>query len=335
MKQLKVVIFVGLAVVLLPIFLACSGNDRLFRESKILMGTVVEITVGSNSETKARQSIARAFEEIERVERFASAHLADSAVSKLNTAGHGSPVRIGKELLAMLELAREISEQSSGAFDVSSGPITQLWMIDDGGRVPSKQELASSVARVGYEGIVTSKNGDEVVLEKQGMALDLGGIAKGWAVDRAVEKLEELGVRSAIVDAGGDLRLIGSRPGKERWRIGIQHPRQPGKLLVSLDLADTAVVTSGDYERFFMVGDTRYHHIFDPATGLPARGCQSVTVLARTAAEADACATAAFVLGPEKGLAFLRSRPGVRGLIVDAAGDLHWTDAALAAGSHR
>jgi thiamine biosynthesis lipoprotein len=162
------------------------------------------------------------------------------------------------------------------------------------------------------------------------MGLDLGAIAKGRAVDRALDKLVARGIRNAIIDAGGDLRIIGSRPGKDSWRIGVQHPREPGVLLLTLDLKDTAIVTSGDYERFFMVDGVRYHHILDPSTGQPARGCQSVTVLAPTATEADACATAAFVLGPSKGLAFLRARPGVRGIIVAADGQLHWTDPELA-----
>ena len=133
------------------------------------------------------------------------------------------------------------------------------------------------------------------------MGLDLGAIAKGWAVDRAMEKLMARGIYNAIIDAGGDLRIIGSRPGKDFWRIGVQHPRDPGALLLTFDLKDTAIVTSGDYERFFITDGVRYHHILDPSTGQPARGCQSVTVLAPTAAEADACATAAFVLGPSAG----------------------------------
>ena len=153
-----------------------------------------------------------------------------------------------------------------------------------------------------------------------------GAITRGWAVDRAMGKLMDRGISSAIIDAGGDLRVIGSRPGKEFWRIGVQHPRDQGKLLLTFDLKDIAIVTSGDYERFFIADGVRYHHILDPSSGQPARGCQSVTVLAPTATEADACATAAFVLGPAKGIAFLRARPGVRGVIVGDGGQEHWTD---------
>jgi len=167
------------------------------------------------------------------------------------------------------------------------------------------------------------------------MGVDLGPIAKGWAVDRSMEKLTALGIRNAIIDAGGDLRVIGARPGKNFWHIGVQHPRDSGALSFTFELRDTAIATSGDYERFFVADGVRYHHILDPATGQPARGCQSVTVLAATTAEADACATAAFVLGPSKGLSFLRARPGVRGVIVGADSRVYWTDEALASSAHR
>jgi thiamine biosynthesis lipoprotein len=182
---------------------------------------------------------------------------------------------------------------------------------------------------VGYKNLVLDEMSNSVGFALEGMGIDLGAIAKGWAVDRAMQVLTARGIDNAIIDAGGDLRIVGSRPGKGFWRIGVQHPREQGELLLSLDLTDTAIVTSGDYERFFMEGGVRYHHILDPATGMPATGCRSVTVLAPTAAEADAAATAAFVLGAERGIAFLRSRPGVRGMIVDAGGALHWSDDAL------
>jgi thiamine biosynthesis lipoprotein len=160
----------------------------------------------------------------------------------------------------------------------------------------------------------------------EGMKIDLGAIGKGYAVDRAAAILESAGIENAIIDAGGDIRLLGSRPGKDFWRIAVRHPREPSRFLLGLDLAGTAVVTSGDYERFFMVGDIRYHHILDPRTGYPARQCSSVTVVAPYTAGADAYATAAFVLGPEEGLRYLRSLPGVEGIIVDAKGELLWTD---------
>ena len=290
------------------------------------MGTVVQITVSHTSESEARLAINEAMSELQRSDDLMSHYKPESLVSKVNRYGASGKVQVGEGFFELLREAVSISRASNGAFDATILPISDLWGFDKGGIVPRNELIANKLAFVGYEGIDLDQSTFSVGLISSGMSLDLGAIAKGWAVDRAMEKIMSHGIRNAIIDAGGDLRLIGGRPGKGFWRIGVQHPREPGGLLATFDLRDTAIVTSGDYERFFIADGVRYHHILDPATGQPARGCQSVTVLAATAAEADACATAAFVLGPEKGLAFLRSRPGVRGFIVGADGTLHWSD---------
>lgn len=290
------------------------------------MGTVVEITVAHRSEFKAREAIQEAFQEIERIERLCGGHDPESALSMLNDKGFTNRIEVGAEIFGLIKNSMSVSQDSGGAFDITVGPITNLWDFDHGGKVPDKAELRRNAGKVGYKNLILGENSSKVGFRRKEMAIDLGGIAKGFAIDKAIEKLEEKGITSAIVDAGGDIKVIGTRPGKDHWRIGVQHPRDAGRLLLSLDLSDVAIVTSGDYARFFMLGNIRYHHILDPASGEPARGCQSVTVTAPTAQEADACATAAFVLGPEKGIPFLRARRGVHGLIVDARGDLHWTD---------
>jgi thiamine biosynthesis lipoprotein len=200
------------------------------------------------------------------------------------------------------------------------------WRFDEGGRVPSGEEITAALAAVGSGKMQLDPAQGSVRFLLPGMKIDLGAIGKGYAVDRAVQVLRDEGIKSAIVDAGGDLRLLGSRPGKDFWRIGVRHPREASRLLLNLELVDTAIVTSGDYERFFMDGDDRHHHLIDPRTGYPAALCQSVTVVAAETADADAYATAAFVLGPVEGLGFLRDLPGVEGVIVDAAGQLLWTD---------
>lgn len=294
------------------------------------MGTVVEITVAHRSEEQARDAIGAAMGEFQRVDDLMSSYKSGSTVSRANQAGPTMNVAVGEEIFRLLEPAVAISDASGGAFDATIWPVSQLWGFDQGGRIPAADLLAIKLPLVGYRNLILDNSTFSVGYKVAGMGLDLGAIAKGWAIDRALEKIVARGIRNAIIDAGGDLRIIGSRPGKSFWRIGVQHPRDPGALLVSFDLKDTAIVTSGDYERFFMADGVRYHHLLDPATGQPARGCRSVTVLASTAVEADACATAAFVLGPSQGLAFLRARPGVRGVIVDAGGELHWTDEALA-----
>jgi FAD:protein FMN transferase len=312
------------------LFIGCnSGKEKIYKESKIVMGTVVEITVAHESETEARRSIEEAMMAMQRADDLLSHYNPDSLVSEINRRGASSKVPVGKELFDLLRDSVSISRSSNGAFDVTIRPVSNLWGFDKGGVVPDDYNIRDKLKLVGYKEIDLDESTLSVGLGIKGMSIDLGAIAKGWAVDQAIEKIMSHGIRNAIVDAGGDLRLIGGRPGKDSWRIGVQHPREQGTLLATFGLRDTAIVTSGDYERFFVVDGVRYHHILDPATGQPARGCQSVTVLAATAAEADACATAAFVLGPEKGLTFLRSRPGVRGVIVGADGSLHWSDAAL------
>lgn len=293
------------------------------------MGTIVDITVAHPSEEQARSSIKEALGEFQRIDDLMSSYKPDNIVSRVNRAGAAVKIPVGEEVFRVVREAVGFSGASGGAFDATIWPVSQLWGFNQGGRIPDPKILADKLDLVGYKNVLLDGSGYSVGFMLGGMGLDLGAIAKGWAIDRAMEKLVSRGIRRAIIDAGGDLRIMGSRPGKDFWRIGVQHPRDPGALIFTFDLKDTAIVTSGDYERFFMAEGVRYHHLLDPATGQPARDCQSVTALAPTATEADACATAAFVLGPEKGIAFLRSRPGVRGVIVGSDGRLHWTDEAL------
>lgn len=297
------------------------------------MGTVVEITVAHRSEAEARAAIAAGMSEIARIDRLLSSYDPDSLISRINRDAFRKPVVVTEEILDLLQAAVSTSRESEGAFDITVGPVTRLWGFESGGHVPEDDILASAVDKVGYENLIVDRESISVGFKVEGMAIDLGGIGKRWAVDRTADLLKQRGVRSAIIDIGGDLRVMGSRPGKDHWRIAVQDPRIPGKALASFDLKDAAVVTSGDYERFFIEGGTRYHHLLVPTTGQPARECRSVTVLAQTAMEA--CATAAFVLGPERGLAYLRRQPGVRGLIVDARGVLHWTDPELERSARR
>jgi thiamine biosynthesis lipoprotein len=326
---------VGAAMLIITLIGCQSGTDKLYKESKIVMGTVVEITVAHRSEDQARVAIREAMAEFQRIDDLMSSYKPDSVVSRVNLAGSTVKVPVGEEVFQILQDAVDISAASGGAFDATIWPVSKIWDFNDGGVIPERDKMAIKLELVGYRNLEFDNSMHSVGFAIDGMGLDLGAIAKGWAVDRAMEKIMARGIRNAIIDAGGDLKVIGTRPGKNFWRIGVQHPRDPGVLLMTFELRDTAIVTSGDYERFFMAGGVRYHHILDPATGQPARGCQSVTVLAPTAAEADACATAAFVLGPSKGLAFLRSRPGVRGVVVGADGELLWTDEALALMAHR
>lgn len=290
------------------------------------MGTVVEITLSHPDETTAHAALEAAFAEFGRVEGILSSYLPESEISGVNRMAAREAVPVSKEVMELLIMAKGVSGESGGAFDVTVGPLVDLWQFDTGGKVPEPGDLAAALTSVGFEKLELRNETSQVRFLAQGMRIDLGAIGKGYAVDRAAAILVEGGIEHAIIDAGGDLRLIGHRPGKDFWRIGIRHPRQPGRLLLSLDLVDRAVVTSGDYERFFMESGKRYHHLLDPESGWPAAGCQSVTVIAAEAAVADAYATAAFILGPDRGMELLRRLPGVEGIIVDAGGNQLWTD---------
>lgn len=287
----------------------------------MLMGTVVEIQVLDEDADRYSDAVTAAFAEMARVEQLMSPHFSDSDVSRL--AGSEQAVIFAAETVEVLKLAQNISAVSDGVFDVTIGRLIELWGFAEGEPgLPEPEMIETALSGAGPENIKI--DGNQIIKLSSGVALDLGGIAKGYAIDRAIEILRHAGVRHASVNAGGDMRLLGDRVGA-LWRIGIQHPRQVGNILAKIELADRAIVTSGDYERYFEQDGVRYHHLLDPRTGYPARDCQAVTVIADTAASADALATAVFVLGPEQGIALLQNTPQAEGLIVAADGSVAMT----------
>lgn len=313
-----------LAILLLLGLLALFAVQRCHREpesvsrSRLLMGTVVEITVLGDERKSLDEAVTEAFRAMERVEELMSASRPHSDVVRFNAAAN--PVEVDPETAAVLALGQQVAGASDGAFDMTLGRLKNLWGIEEADpRIPSQTEIAAALIGIGPQAL--HLEGPRVSKRHPDLQVDLGGIAKGYAIDKAIEVLRRAGVNHASVNAGGDIRLLGDRLGRP-WRIGIQHPRNMQALLATLDLAQVAVVTSGDYERFFERDGVRYHHLFDPATGYPASRCRSVTVVAPTAAEADALATAAFVLGPEAGLRFVESWPQAEALLVAADGSL-------------
>ncbi len=297
------------------------ADDQQLSRTALVMGTLVEIKAFGADEALLHRAVSDAFSEMGRLEELFSSHRAESEISLLSAAT--TTVSVSQETAELLLLGQQIAVQSSGAFDLSLGALKKLWAIEtDAPQVPTAEQLAAALRGVGPQAM--QLDGLQVKKSIPELQIDLGGIAKGYAVDRALEVLRRAGIASATVNAGGDIALLGDKQGRP-WRIGIQHPRKAGELLTRLDVTDRAVVSSGDYERFFERDGIRYHHIFDPRTGQPARLCQSVTVVAATAASADALATAAFVLGPQAGLKLLEQLPGVEGLLVAADGSIFQT----------
>jgi thiamine biosynthesis lipoprotein len=300
-----------------------------------VMGTFGELKVFDESSERAEEVFDRALAELGRIEAISTSYSDSSEVSALGRRAGGTPLRVGPDLDRMLTIGLQVAVASDGAFDPTTGPLVEAWGFHGEPALPTPEAVAAAVTLVSHEDLVPlegsfpiESGGGRVSrawrLSRRGMAIDLGALAKGYAVDRAMAIVEET-CGNGLVNLGGDLAVRGSKPGGLPWVIGVQDPRDPSRLFVKLHLpGGRAVATSGDYQRYFEVDGVRYHHLLDPRTGHPARKARSATVIAPTCARADAWATAVFVLGPEAGLRALEDRPALEGVIVtvDEEGEL-------------
>lgn len=288
------------------------------------MGTVVEITLIAKDQKEAEKASLQAFQEIKRIEQLMSPWREGGDVFRINRSSGREWVKVSAETLYVIKKSIEVSEQSNGGFDITMGPLIELWRVSrERGYPPSEEELKRSLDLVAFRNILISPDG-KIFLKKEGMSIDLGGIAKGYAVDRAFEVLKRLGYKHMIVNAGGDLRVEGTKFGQP-WSIGIQDPRNSERIIAKISLTEGAIATSGDYEKYFIYQGKRYHHILNPRNGLPAEGCRSVTVLSREGVLADAMATAIFVLLPENGYSLCQNTEGIDCLIIDKEGKIKVT----------
>jgi thiamine biosynthesis lipoprotein len=266
---------------------------------------------------------------VDRLEAIFSRHRADGDLARLNAVGMGCVEDASSELIDLLRRSRRWSDMTGGAFDVTVGPLVSLWKeAERKGSLPAEGELMVARERVGMENLKIE--GDSVCLDRPGMSVDLGAIAKGAIIDEAVSVLRRRGVARGLVDAGGDVASFG----EGEFRIGIQDPRDREKLMGAVSIGEGGVVTSGDYERYATIGGKRYSHIVDPRTGEPAEGPVSVTVIGPNATDADALATAISVMGREKGGELLEKLPSFKALIVERRGDGSleaWSSEGLAA----
>lgn len=286
-----------------------------------VMGTDLEIEVLSADDAAAEAAIDAAVAELQRIEDLMTSWR-DSPLTRLNAAAGTGWVDVPPELCELIARSLAVSELTGGAFDPTFASVGKLWDFKaDPPVLPSKEAIAEALTHVGYEKVEVDLEGSRVALPA-GTRIGLGGIAKGYGVDRAMKILMDRGVHNGIVNAGGDLKALGTKFGHP-WRIAIKHPRHKDTPIAVVPLANTCLVTSGDYERFFEYEGVRYHHILDPRTGYPATGCMSASILAPDAAFADALATAMVVLGPEKGLAIVETLPRVEALLVDMDGKVH------------
>jgi len=290
------------------------------------MDTIVTVTVVSDAKDSADKAIDGAFSEIGKLEKLSNFFSPDSEISKINKNAGISEVNVSPDILELLEKAVYVSDKTGGAFDVTVGPVERLYDFHKKIK-PREDEIRKNLPLVNYKDLIIQRNRSTVFLRKKGMLIDPGGIAKGYAAEKAAAVLREKGIRSGIVAVAGDIRAFGSKPDGTPWRIGIRNPRAmdaEDDIMATILLSDKAISTSGDYERFFIEDGKRYHHLLDPRTGHSAGLCKCVSVIAREGSFADSLATGIFVLGPEKGMKVLE-KLGFDGVIVDSQDGMHMT----------
>ena len=302
---------------------ARTAQAGWFKREEAIMGTAVAAELWADDELSGHAALDAVMAEMHRIDHTMSPHKADSELSRINRLAATEPVRLSAEMFGLLERALGFSSLTGGAFDISYASVGHLY--DYRSRIaPGSAALASARAAIGWRGLKLDRAARTLAFAHPGMRIDLGGFAKGHAVDNAVAILARLGIRHAFVSAGGDSRVIGDKRGRP-WTIGVRHPRDAAALVAVLPLEDTAVSTSGDYERFFEADGVRHHHIIDPATGRSPAAVHSVTILAADGLTAEALSKCLFVLGVERGMALIESQPGVDAVVVDAQGQLHYS----------
>jgi len=289
------------------------------------MGTNLELTFAGVSEKKAKKAFEAVVREFGRIENELSEWRGDTYVRKINRNAGKSPVKVPRELFMIISGAETVSRLTGGAFDITWAAMWGLWDFTPGKphTVPDPVDVRERLRNVNYRAVVLDRKKGTVFLARPGMVMGLGGIAKGYAVDSASRILDSLGIKDFIIKAGGDMRVQGEAARNTPWVVGIRHPRKKDAIIASLPLKDISISTSGDYEHFFRKDGVLYHHIIDPRTGFPARGCQSVTILGPDTMTTDALSTAVFVMGPEKGMALVERLRGIEAIIVDSMGVKH------------
>jgi thiamine biosynthesis lipoprotein len=284
------------------------------------MGSTLTLTAWTrqDKESAAKAAFDEVFDEFARLETHMSTWIPESDVSRINRAAGAEAVPVSAEVREVLATARQVSEWTGGKFDVTFGALSGLWKFDhdQDNQIPDMDVVRGRLPLIDYRAIRVNDAAGTVFLARKGLSIHLGGIGKGYALDRAAGILRRRGVRDFMVQSGGDIYVSGVKDGRP-WRLGIQDPRgAANRSFAELDLSDGTFSTSGDYERAFLKDGRRYHHILDASTGEPARGTRSVTIVANRAVLADALSTGVFLLGPDAGMTLIERLPDVDGVIV-------------------
>ena len=328
-RRLAIAASVGLSLIV-TLYIMGSGR-RIEADSgyRLVMGTFAHLKAIAKDNRTAKKCLDTAFAELKKVDDLRSDYKSDSEVSEVNRDAFKRAVKVSKSTFEVLQKSAEFSRLSEGAFDITIAPLTELCRTAaESDSVPTDAELEQARSKVGYEKLILDANEMTVRFAVEGMKLDLGGIAKGYSIDKAIEAMRVAGAVGGMVDVGGDIRCFGLPPkGKKTWRIGLQNPAEPDsdeetlagvsdQVLMVLKLTNAAIATSGGYRRFFLIEGKKYSHIINPDTATSAEGLSSVTIISKNAIDADALATSVSVMGTEKGLALIEKISNTEAILI-------------------
>ncbi|MHC4229379.1 MAG: FAD:protein FMN transferase [Planctomycetota bacterium] len=307
-------------------YFSCAGKEPVKADSghQLVMGTFARVVVVAENQGVGKECIQAALTEIHKVDELMSDYRSESEISKVNKEAFDHAVEVSESTYEVLQRSVDCSELTAGAFDITVGPLMDLFHnAEKDDAAPTKDQIAEAKSKVGFEKLKLDRQSKTVRFAVKGMRLDLGGIAKGYAIDKAIEAARRGGATGAMIDIGGDIRCFGSPPkGREHWLIGVQDPNSAtkgiggGKLLLTLKVTNAAVATSGDYRQFVLIEGKRRSHIMDRKTGTSSEGLSSVTIITENATDADALATAVSVMGAEKGLVLIEKRPETEAILI-------------------
>jgi thiamine biosynthesis lipoprotein len=307
------------------LFTTVLATSQITHKRKLFMlGSPFEVTAVAKDTIKANEYFDLAVAEVKRIEYLISDWIPTTQISEINRNAGIKPVKVDAEVFELVKRAIKISEITSGAFDISYASMDKIWKFDGSMKViPTEEAIKKSVAKIGYKNIILNQKEHTIFLKLEGMKLGLGGIGQGYIADKVKNLLFSKGCLSGIINVSGDINAWGKQPDGKSWTVGIVNPLNKNKIFATLPIEDSAVETSGSYEKYVIFNDIRYSHIIDPRTGYPQNSVVSVSVFAKQTEIADALATGIFVLGVEVGLDLANQIKGVECIIVDDKGKIH------------
>ncbi len=340
-KCIKPAIIIGAILVTVLYFILTVERQQSWPKKRFtaesgyreIMGTFVRVMAVATDKQTALACVEEGIKQLKLVDNLMSVHNAESQISRINREAYSQAVKVTEPVFEVLQRSVEYSKLTDGAFDITVGPLVDLWQQAGNKNIkPTEDEIASAKAKVGYEKLVFDTEKRTVRFAVDGMQLDLGGIAKGYGIDSAARAMQQAGAIGGMIDVGGDIRCFGApQRGKQKWSIGLQEPKTDAKGLVSrqlelvLELVNKAVATSGDYRRFTLIDGQKYSHIINPSTSSSAEGLSSVTIIAEKATDADALATAVSVMGAEKGLALIERLADTEAILISSGPEFKQT----------